>query len=1304
MRWLLVAALLAGIFHRPLIHFTARVILIRVAAWNHLNVDAHFSGSVFTNLTVTGIHAEPGDTKPNPLRRLEIDRVRLDYSLRQFFKYGLGELLRSYEIGTASIEIDVPPENDQEPRKPEKPVPIGEILNTILGQPALYADRVRIENVNVTVRADDAVTKIEHLHLLLDPEKIGEFKIARLQIPGVPVWENIAAETSYAGRNFYVRHVSLAPDISIEEFNFDASQRAKNKGGATLTARVFGGTLHLSLAGTQLDKRGENLARSYDTTLKIDAAEIPIDKTAAYFGAPPLPPVRLHSLALVFTGEPEKPRTWRGSIAARLHALTLDRLTVDAIEVASTFEAGHAKISAANAIAGKNAASLDARIGLPESVNDFPMADASATLKLDAPDLPSLTTGLPQSATGTIRGGGPITMHAGKLTADFALDAEKLATPDFSLGSAKLTVSASKNIDTLTTAPLDSSYSHITVDVADVRVQTFAVDSARLDIENHNNVVTLHGLDIRRGDNSVTAQGTWQAPKDFKDTATSPVDAQFSIKAPKLEAFGIAANGRTLSGHLDGAGSLKLIDAALSGRVDLDGGDFQLGDFKTQQLAAKVRIADNTAEIEKLSLRINTTDQVSAAGKVGVQAPFPYDGTALVEIRNLSALQPLLAVFDVKQPVAGSVHIDWSGKGESAKTAPLEHSGTLELALQKGRFDKIDLSEIKLAGLYGPGFASSTELHIASGATDFTGALEIKEGKLRLRDIDLQQAKATVFTGYVILPIDLDHPQQPIPLDQRIAANLNANMLDVEKLLASFGVPSPVSGNFTANFFASGTLLDPVGHLKLAAREVKSKAVPHVSPAQIDLDLHYSNKPAKELTLNAVVKQPQIQPLTIKGRAPFDLDETVKAAKINPALALDVDLKLPPSALAIVPQITGQVRRIDGTGTIDVHVGGTLEKPVFSGAMAVDLKGARMADENIPALGAFRAKVGFASDTITFNTFDGELGGGTFKLGGAIKLPKLTEPVFDLHLLAREVLLKRDDTITIRADTDINVSGPLKAGTVSGSLFLTQSRFFKEIDILPIALPGRKAKPAPKAVENQDTTVSFPQPPLRDWKFDIAIKTRPKDSFLVRGNLANGAAALDLHFAGTGLAPYLEGVVRVEQFKATLPFSSLNVSRGFVYFNKDAPFQPSLDLQCESQVRDYTVHAYIYGRASEPQIQLSSEPPLPYSDIVSLLATGTTTSELGGNAGALASRAAMLAVQELYRKVFHRSAAPAPEKEASTGSVLDRFQIELGALDNRTGGQQVMSRFKISDQLYLMGDLGNGGRFTGSLKYLIRFR
>lgn len=191
------------------------------------------------------------------------------------------------------------------------------------------------------------------------------------------------------------------------------------------------------------------------------------------------------------------------------------------------------------------------------------------------------------------------------------------------------------------------------------------------------------------------------------------------------------------------------------------------------------------------------------------------------------------------------------------------------------------------------------------------------------------------------------------------------------------------------------------------------------------------------------------------------------------------------------------------------------------------------------------------------------------------------------------------------------------------------------------------------------------------------------------------------------MKPWLDGNIRIDSFNDSVnsPFSRLSITRGFVYFSEDSPFRPSADIQAESRARDYLVGAYIYGTAANPQISLSSEPPLPHADIVSLLATGTTTAELGANAEALASRAAMLAVKQLYQKMFKRGTPPPPTTaKTADGSLLDRFQMELGSTDNRSGRQQMITRFKINDQLYLIGDAGVDGQFTGRLKYLIRFR
>ena len=1308
-RWLLPVVLLVALFHRPLFHYGVRYALIRSAARQHLHLDLHLSGNIFTYLEIDGVHAQPMPGFPNPVRQLDIARVRLDYSIPRLLRSGLGEFLSSYEIADAEIHIEALPRDAARTEGPRREnQSIAQTLNKVLGQPALYSDRVKIENFNLTVRAENNVTEIRGFHLLLDPRRPGELRAARVQLPGMPVWHDLTAGTSYLGRNFYIRRLQLAPELILDEVNFNASQRAKKKGSMKLKARAFGGTAVLALAGSQLDKKGRRLAHSYDTLLTLRADGVALDRARAYFLLPqtPLAPGTLAQLRLSFTGEPEKPLTWKGNLQVRLEDAAFGQAQIDGAELAIVCQDGHAELTGFHGNTGRNTVALTARIALPAAVSDLAKSSGDARLKIDAPDLPALTAMLTEPLTGCLSGGGLFTWRGGQATADLTFDAVELAAARFSLSAGTVRLKAGKRIDTPGLAPCEGLDGDVALDLTRLRVNTFALDAAKIRAANHNDLVTLHELDLRRAKNTVTASGAWRIPRDFQNAAAAPGEAQFALKVPQLADFGITVNGRMLTGHIEGSGALQRAHHELHGGVQIDGGAFQLGAFKMPGLAVKITASDRVLLIERCDLKLGDTDQIALTGRVGQQAPFSYEGTAFADIRHLAALQPLLAVFDMKQTLAGTLRIDWSGKaGEPKKGAPLEHTGTLAIGVEKARFDKTDLREFKLEGLYGPGFAQSTALHIASGPTDFTGALEMKEGKVRLRDVKLTQSKLTVLTGYVILPINPDHPRQLVPLDERIAANLNANKLDLEKLLGSFGYPSPAAGSFTANLVAGGTLLEPIGHLKVNARGLRAKALAPIEPADLDLDLHYSNKPAHELSLHAVLRQPQIQPLTIKGCAPLDLEGTIKNRKLDPKLALDVMIQLPTSSLAIVPKLAPQVRRIEGTTGCALQVGGTVEKPVFSGDVVLELKSARLTDENIPALGVFHVKLGFANDTLRLGSFEGEVGGGTFKLGGTVKLPKLTEPVFDLRLESRQVLLKRDDAITIRGDADVKIAGPLKAGSVSGALFLTQSRFFKEIDILPIALPGKKARPAPRAVQNRHITVSIPQPPLRDWKFDLAIKTHPDDPILIRGNLANGAAALDLKLAGTGLAPYLEGSIRIERFKATLPFSSLSVSRGFVYFKKDEPFQSLLEIQADSQVRDYLVHAYIYGRTADPQIQLNSEPPLPYADIVSLLATGTTVGELGGNADVLASRAAMLAVQELYRKVFHRQAAPSADtKTEDAGRFMDRFQVELGALDNRSGSQEVQTRFRMTDNLYFLGDIGVAGRFTGSLKYLIRFR
>ena len=464
---------------------------------------------------------------------------------------------------------------------------------------------------------------------------------------------------------------------------------------------------------------------------------------------------------------------------------------------------------------------------------------------------------------------------------------------------------------------------------------------------------------------------------------------------------------------------------------------------------------------------------------------------------------------------------------------------------------------------------------------------------------------------------------------------------------------------------------------------------PKLEPATFELAAELQNN---QLALDGRLQQAKIQPLQITGNLPFDISKIIAERKFDEETPLTAKVQLPRSSVNFLRQFLPAITQLDGDLALDASINGTIAKPILSGSGDITINMARFSNPSLPAVSGFHSRLTFDGDVLNFERFNGDLAGGPFTISGRVTFPKLTAPNLDFQLKAQSVLVARDDTLTARADADIQVTGPLASATVTGNVALTNSQFLKNIDLLPIGLPGR---PAPQPPSDRPD-FSVPQPPIRDWKFDVAIKT--KDPFLIRGNLANGGAIVDVHLTGTGLRPALQGLVRLENVEATLPFSRMEVAQGFLYFDPSDSFNPKIELQGTSLIRDYTVHVYVYGTALSPEAIFSSEPPLPQEEIISLLATGVTRGELVGNNNVLAGRAAMLLIQQLYQKVFKKGQATKPN------SAFDRLQVDIGNVDPRTGQQTATARFKVNDRFVLVGDLGVGGDFRGMVKYLIRFK
>jgi autotransporter translocation and assembly factor TamB len=708
---------------------------------------------------------------------------------------------------------------------------------------------------------------------------------------------------------------------------------------------------------------------------------------------------------------------------------------------------------------------------------------------------------------------------------------------------------------------------------------------------------------------------------------------------------------------------------------------------------------------------LNDTDFVNATGTINLRRPYRYSGKISANVANLSTLQPLLRASGNQNPLAGTAKLDWEGNG-NAET--FKNSGKLNLALQKGRYGNLQSLQANVDASYSPDGLDVPIIFFATSGMDFRAIARTKGDTLEIDQIQLNQVgtpprrqagrsgapaerpvpetKTKFAYGYVSIPFlwkNLGTNSPVIPSSGKVSATFQSQDLDLKKLFADLGIKAMTSGFMNARLDADGTIADLKARLDMQVRDLRNELWPKMEPATFELSAQAAQD---RLTFSGKLQQARIQPAEITGSMPLDIPKIARARKLPDDTPITAKAHVSRTSVNFVRQFVPELQQLDGELGLDVDVGGTIGHPILSGAGDMTINVARFTNATIPAVRGFGARLTFRDNALTLDRFGGDIAGGPFTMSGRVTFPKLIEPTLDLQFRAQSVLLARNDTLTVRADANVKIAGPFTAATVSGNVALTDSRFLKNIDLIPIGLPGR---PAPQPPSERPEFFSLPGPPFRDWKFDVVIKT--KDPVLIRGNLATGEATTDLKLTGTGLKPGLQGMVHMQGVEATLPFSRLDVSRGSLTFTPNDSTNPTIDLQGTSVIRDYTVRVYVYGTLLSPQAIFTSEPPLPQEEIISLIATGTTRRELStGNV--LAGRAATLLVQQLYRKIVKKG------EPTESNTVFNKLDLDLGSVDPRTGQQQATVRFKINDNLVLTGDVGVRGDFRGKLKYLIRFR
>jgi autotransporter translocation and assembly factor TamB len=739
-----------------------------------------------------------------------------------------------------------------------------------------------------------------------------------------------------------------------------------------------------------------------------------------------------------------------------------------------------------------------------------------------------------------------------------------------------------------------------------------------------------------------------------------------------------------------------------SAQLSITGDQIGFRGLTIQQLAVEGASANNDVNLSVLKVLFDPKNHIDVSGAGKISSKFPYSGRADVELNNLGFLNPLLRAFHQDLGLGGQLTLNWGGTGElatvntSAQTSPSEQAepggppvpsnGHVELRGTEITVKQFQHVNAEVSGTYQALDGNLPTIQVTSPLGSLAMSLHVNPKILEITGLIVKTHKHQL-TGTATLPLDFQSGSKiPIAIGQPISIDLRTDKVS----LADFQTGKPVVdgvGQLTVQ--ATGDTSNPNIAVNLDAADLRSAAASAFAAASLQIAVKLENK---NLTLNGSVKQPDIQPLEIAGKLALDFQQTIKTGTLDQNTPIQATVKWPDTSLSFLRRMIPEIRSIEGRAGVSVDVAGTLAKPSLQGEFHANIAQARARIDLVPPVSNFIAQINFRENRIDFAQLKGEAAGGPFNVSGSIDLTKGTDPNFNITVHGTQILVTRSDNIIVRSNLDLAIKGPLSAGEVDGRVEITDSRFFQDIDILPLNLPGQPAPQPPKTPPN----VSVDTPPFNNWKFNIAVVT--KDPFKIESNLARGSVVINIQVGGTGQKPVVTGYAKIERLTASLPFSHLDINDSYVNFNAGQnPLDPELNIIGHSTVRDYDITMHIYGAVSNFKILFDSSPPLTQGDIATLLATGATSSEFVQDPSLLAGRAAFLVIRQLYSKIF-KGGANQPQQE-----FLDRLEVDV-IPGQKVGSQDISARFSVTRSWQVVAEFGSIGNVSGQLRYLIRFR
>ncbi len=234
----------------------------------------------------------------------------------------------------------------------------------------------------------------------------------------------------------------------------------------------------------------------------------------------------------------------------------------------------------------------------------------------------------------------------------------------------------------------------------------------------------------------------------------------------------------------------------------------------------------------------------------------------------------------------------------------------------------------------------------------------------------------------------------------------------------------------------------------------------------------------------------------------------------------------------------------------------------------------------------------FNKDRATIQRLTGETGGGKIDLSGFASYAG-GQTVFRIHAAVHEVRVRYPEGVSTVADASLNFTGSTASSMLSGTVTILRTGINLQSDFSSIL--AKSAEPV--------RTPSARQGLLGGLSFDVQIQTAP-DIQLESSLTENLQAEANLRLRGTASNPALLGRINITQGKLTFFGTQYTLNQGSVSFFNPVKIDPILNIDLETKARGIDITLTVSGPINKLTLTPRSDPPLQFSEIVALLATG----------------------------------------------------------------------------------------------------